>query len=62
MNILVTDEGTPAPCELCGKMEELRPYGPKGERVCIDCAMKDEEAAKRAFFKRLEGVDILVIK
>lgn len=41
-------------CELCGKTEELRPYGPKGEKVCFDCAMKDEEAARRAFEKRFK--------
>ncbi len=29
-------------CELCGKIAETRPYGPKGERVCFDCGMKDE--------------------
>lgn len=36
-------------CELCGKIAELRPYGPRGERICFDCAMKDEETAKRQF-------------
>ena len=34
-------------CEMCGKVNELRPYGPRGERVCFDCGMKDEEAMKR---------------
>ena len=34
-----------ARCELCGKIDELRPYGPKGERVCFDCGMKDPAAA-----------------
>jgi hypothetical protein len=40
-------------CEFCGKDAELRPYGPKGERVCFPCAMEDEETAKRQFAKRL---------
>ncbi len=39
----------PETCELCGKHAELRPYGPRGESVCFECAMKDEEAAKRQF-------------
>jgi hypothetical protein len=39
-------------CEFCGKDAELRPYGPKGERVCFPCAMKDEEAMKRAYNAR----------
>ena len=42
-------------CELCGKVDELRPYGPKGERVCFDCGMKDPEAAKRQFAKLVLG-------
>ncbi len=29
-------------CELCGKPDELRPYGPKGEWICFDCGMKDK--------------------
>lgn len=35
-------------CELCGKKAETRLYGPKGENVCFEYGMKDEEAAKRA--------------
>lgn len=34
-------------CELCGKIDECRPYGPNDEQVCFDCAMKDEETAKK---------------
>jgi len=36
-------------CDLCGKVAELRPYGPNGECVCFECGMKNEEAARRAF-------------
>lgn len=36
-------------CDLCGKIAELRPYGPNGECICFECGMKNEEAAKRAF-------------
>lgn len=42
-------------CELCGKVAECRPYGPHGEQVCFACGMKDEEAAKRQFSKRVLG-------
>lgn len=42
----------PGRCELCGKVDETRPYGPNEEEVCFDCMMKDEPAAKRAFEKR----------
>ena len=40
-------------CERCGAVAETRPYGPKGERVCFPCGMKDEPAAERAFAKVL---------
>jgi len=42
-------------CDLCGKIAETRPYGPKGENVCFKCGMKDEEAAKLAFRRRILG-------
>lgn len=49
-------EGEPdAKCELCGKVDELRPYGPGGKNVCFDCAMLDEEEAARQFRARLGG-------
>jgi hypothetical protein len=34
-------------CELCGAIDELRPYGPKGERICFDCGQKDKEGTER---------------
>ena len=34
-------------CEMCGSVDECRPYGPNDENICFDCAMKDEETAKR---------------
>jgi hypothetical protein len=43
----------PRQCELCSKVEECRPYGPRGEQVCFDCAMKDEAAAKRQMMRAL---------
>jgi hypothetical protein len=36
-------------CEMCGEVDELRPYGPNGEWVCFECAMQDEEAAGEKF-------------
>lgn len=46
-------EQPPGRCELCGGVEETRPYGPNGEEVCFDCGMKDEEAMKQQFEKRM---------
>lgn len=51
----------PAECELCGKIDELRPYGPEGENVCFDCAMKDRAATERQFAKAIAGVDHLTV-
>lgn len=61
INILEID-GTPAKCEMCGKVEELRPYGPNGESVCFVCAMKDEEAAERQFKKLWAEKKAVLIK
>ena len=51
-----------AACQMCGKIAELRPYGPNGESVCFGCAMKDEAAARRQFQKLLGGNQAVVIK
>lgn len=35
-------------CEMCGKLDECRPYGPNDEQICFDCAMKDDESKEIA--------------
>lgn len=50
-NTLYIAEEPAGKCELCGAVEETRPYGPNGEQVCFTCGMKDEEAAKAQFEK-----------
>lgn len=52
----------PQKCELCGKIEETRPYGPKGEQVCFDCGMKDEAAAERRMKAHIFGESELTNK
>lgn len=42
-------------CELCGALEETRPYGPDGKRVCYECAMKDKEGTERRMANVLFG-------
>ena len=44
-------------CALCGKVEELRPYGPNNENICFDCGMKDEVTTSRKFQEMLDGAD-----
>ena len=48
-------------CQLCGKQEELRPYGKNGEWICFDCGMKDEIDTSRQFSKVLDGADVTVL-
>lgn len=46
-----------AKCEACGKMEELRPYGPGGSCVCYECAMKTPEIADHNMAIQLFGAE-----
>lgn len=39
-------EEPPQFCEVCGTVDECRPYGPNGEQICFDCGMKDPETTK----------------
>ncbi len=53
-------EGTPdAKCEMCGKVDELRPYGLMGENICFECGMKDKEMTQKRMNQILfgEGLD-----
>ena len=45
-------------CDLCGKVDELRPYGPNEECICFDCGMKDEKSALKQFFRRLRAAGL----
>lgn len=45
----------PQQCDLCGKIAELRPYGPNGECICVECGMKDEAAVRRQIKKHILG-------
>jgi hypothetical protein len=40
--IVIGGESVPMPCEYCGNLEELRPYGQNGALICFDCGMKPE--------------------
>lgn len=42
-------------CEMCGQVDECRPYGPNNENICFDCAMKDEETTRRKCGEYLFG-------
>lgn len=52
--VIFGDDFKEEPCEYCGKMEELRPYGKNGAKICFDCAMKPEnKATTEAMFEKV---------
>lgn len=53
----VIEAEDPDTCELCGAVEELRPYGPNGERICHPCGQKDPETTDRMMAKMLFGIE-----
>ncbi len=55
-NDIICDEEKPQQCDMCSEIRELRPYGPKGECVCVDCGMKDPEAATRKAMSQLTAL------
>jgi hypothetical protein len=51
----------PGTCELCGAYDELRPYGPNGERICPTCGEKDIETTVRQMERLMSGTDDSVL-
>lgn len=43
-------------CDMCGKHEELRPYGPKDENICFGCAMKNYHVAEEKMKQHVLGI------
>jgi hypothetical protein len=43
----IIQEESPQACQMCGVIDECRPYGPNDEEICFDCAMKDVETTER---------------
>jgi len=44
-------------CDGCGRVRELRPYGPHGSCICFECAMKDERETERRFSAILRAIE-----
>lgn len=53
--LVIIEPEPPRPCELCGVLEETRPYGPGGKRICFACMKKDEPAAVARMTRILYG-------
>lgn len=43
------------PCAFCGKISEVRPYGPNDEEICFECEMKDEKTTIKKFKQHVLG-------
>lgn len=54
-HIVILEPEPDRPCELCGKIAETRPYGPKGERICFECGQKDAVGTEARMVKMLYG-------
>lgn len=54
-NIVIIAPEPDAKCELCGAVEECRPYGPLGEQICYACGQKDPEMTQRRMNQKLFG-------
>jgi hypothetical protein len=54
-NVVIIEGEEDRNCELCGKLTECRPAGPKGEQVCFDCAEKDKAAMDRYAQRLFQG-------
>lgn len=43
-SVFFVESELPQQCDLCGEIEELRPYGPDGAAICMQCGLLDWEA------------------
>ena len=54
-DLIIVEEEPDDICDSCGKKDELRPYGPKGELICFECGMKNKEVTNRMMKRVLFG-------
>jgi formylmethanofuran dehydrogenase subunit E len=57
-NKVIISAEKPQQCDMCGEIDELRPYGPNGECICFKCGEKDPETTKRMMAKKLFGIEV----
>ena len=54
----VSERENPQQCDFCGKIAELRPYGPNEEVICIECAKKDPKTTEKMMGRVLFKDDV----
>ena len=52
---MIIKERKPQRCEMCGIIDETRPYGPDYEEICFDCGQKNPEITKQRCMEYLFG-------
>lgn len=52
------EPNAPECCEFCGKKDDCRPFGPKGEWICCECAEKDVETTERRMSEAMKGSEL----
>jgi hypothetical protein len=57
-NVIIIEAEKPQQCDLCGKIAELRPYGPNGETICFECGEKDPKTTERMMGRVLFGIEV----
>ncbi len=62
--VIIEDEYNDDVCEMCGTVDDLRPYGPnhpiedRPMNVCFSCGMKDSKLAQQRFYDRVDAAMI----
>ncbi len=46
-------------CTLCGRIEELRPYGVNGNSICFECGMLNVKETEKQMGTRLFKINYL---
>lgn len=52
-DIIFIEQEKPQQCDDCGKVDELRPYGPNGSKICVECGEKDPQGTLARMHKHL---------
>lgn len=43
-------------CDLCGKHDDLRPYGPNDEEICFTCGAEDMATTQAKYREYIERI------
>jgi hypothetical protein len=58
IRVVILEDESDQKCELCGEVEECRPYGPDFKQICFKCGTKDEEGTLKRMHHLLFGVPL----